>query len=63
MSKTREHLVQPAFTIGLLSITLSVAMFLFDLGMVDEFDAIQIIAPAFLYAFSLWLWGRRGLGP
>lgn len=55
MNKTRQHLVQLAFTMGLLSIALNVAIFLIDLGTVSEFDAIQMIAPALLYAFSLWL--------
>ena len=60
MNRTREHLADLAFTMGLLAIMLNVAIVLFDFEAVTLADTVQMLAPALLYAFSLWLWSRGG---
>ena len=48
MNKTRRHLDQLAFIVGVLGIALNVALVLLALGTVARADAIQMMAPALM---------------
>jgi len=56
MHTTRTHLSQLAGAIGLIGIALNIASPFLDRDAGPRNELIQMLAPALLYAFALWLW-------